>query len=66
MRVGITVSRRPALQGVGDEYVAPLHPDLPQQLVEQLARLADERQPLLVLVGSRRLTDEHQLGVRVA
>ena len=37
-----------------------------EQLVEQSAGLADERQALLVLVGARRLADEHQVGVGVA
>ena len=41
-------------------------PDLPSSCVEQLARLADERQALLVLVRARRLADEHQVGVGVA
>ena len=36
-----------------------------EQLVEQLAGLADERQPLLVLVEAGRLADEHQVCVRV-
>ena len=40
--------------------------DAREQLLEQLARLADERQPLLVLVEARSLADEHQVGVRVA
>ena len=45
--------------------VAP-EADPGQQLVEQLARLADEGLALLVLVESRRLADEHQIGARVA
>ena len=40
--------------------------DLAEQLVEQLAGLADERQALLVLVAPGRLADEHQVGVGVA
>src|SRR4051794_8632171 len=55
-----------ALQHVDDEDVRPREPDLAQQLVEQLARLAHERHALLVLVGPGRLADEHQVGVRVA
>ena len=43
-----------------------LEPDLPEQLVEQLARPAHEREPLLVLVQARRLAHEHQVGVGVA
>ena len=45
---------------------AALEADLGQQLVEQLAGLADEREAQPVLVGARRLADEHQLGVGVA
>ena len=45
---------------------AARQPDLAEQLVEQLARLADERDALLVLVRPGRLADEHQVGVRVA
>ncbi len=41
-------------------------PDLAEQLVEQLAGLADERLALLVLVEAGRLADEHQVGVGVA
>src|SRR5262249_31162834 len=33
---------------------------------EQLTRLADEGQALLVLVGARRFAHEHQLGVRTS
>ena len=43
-----------------------LQPDLLQQLVEQLPGAADERQALAVLLGARRLADEHQVGVGVA
>ena len=37
----------------------------PEELVEELPRLADERVALLVLVEAGRLADEHQLGLRV-
>src|SRR4051794_29310923 len=55
-----------ALQHVDDKDVRPREPDLAQELVEQLARLAHERHALLILVGPGRLADEHQVGVRVA
>jgi hypothetical protein len=64
--MGIAVAGRAALQRVADEDVAALQPDLLEQLVQQLAGLADERQPLLVLVAAGRLPDEHQVGVGVA
>ena len=66
VRLRVAVPGRAALQDVRDEDVAALQSDPGEQLVEQLARLADERQSLLVLVEAGRLADEHQLGVRVA
>ncbi len=62
----VAVPGRPALQDVRYVHVGTGHPDLREQLLEQLARLADERQPLPVLVEARRLADEHQVGVRIA
>ena len=64
-RLGVAIARRPALQHVGDENVLPREADAFQQLVEELARAADERQALAVLFGSRRLADEHHIGVSV-
>src|SRR5207342_684722 len=57
---------RARLEHVGDEDRVAREPDLFQQLVQQLPGAADERQPLAVLFGPRRLADEHQLGVGVA
>src|SRR5581483_8969892 len=51
----VAVSRGPALQGVRDVDVGASEPDPREQPVEQLPRLADERDPLLVLVEPRRL-----------
>jgi hypothetical protein len=39
---------------------------LPHQTVQQLARTTDERQTLTVLFGTRTLSDEHEIGMRVA
>src|SRR5689334_13326100 len=64
MRVAIL--RRPAFEDIRHEHVLAIEVDLGQQLVEQLAGLADEREPHPVLVGARRLADEHQIGVGVA
>jgi len=66
VRLRVTVARRSALEGVADKHVLPRQPDLPQELVEQLAGAAYERQALEVLVMAGRLADEHQVGVRVA
>ena len=51
---------------VRDVDVGASEPDAGEQLVEELAGLADEGEALLVLVEARRLADEHQVGVRVA
>ena len=61
----IAVPRRAALDHVGDVDVGALEADPGEQLLEQLPRLADEGDALLVLVEARRLADEHQLGVGV-
>ncbi len=45
---------------------AARHPDLLEQLLEQLPGATDERHALFVLAGPGRLSDEHQIGVRVA
>ena len=64
--LGIAVARRPAFEHVRHIDAVAVEADPGQQLVEQLARLADEGLALLVLVESRRLADEHQIGARVA
>src|SRR5205814_8942752 len=55
----IPVSRRTALEDVGDEDVAAREADPTQQLVEELARCADEGLALQVLVLTGRLPDDH-------
>ena len=62
----VAVPRRPALDHVRDVDVFPGHADPVEQLVEELPRLADEREALLVLVKARRLADEHEIGLRIA
>ena len=66
VRDRIAVARWSALDDVRDVDVGAVEPDPGEQLVEQLAGLADERDPLLVLVEARALADEHQVGVRAA
>src|SRR5439155_2400881 len=66
VRLRVAVARRAALQHVRDVDVLPRHPDASKQLLEQLPGLADERETLLVLVESRRLADEQQVGARIA
>ena len=62
----VAVPGRPALQDVRDEHVGARQPDPAEELVEELARLADERDALLVLVEPGRLADEHEVGVRAS
>jgi hypothetical protein len=66
LRVRIAVAGRPALDHVGDIDVRPREADSAQQLLEQLAGLPDERDPVLILVEAGRLADEHQVCVRIA
>src|SRR5581483_11696927 len=66
VRLRVAVARRAALEDVRDVDVCACEADLCEQLLEQLAGLADERQALLVLVETGRLADEHQVGVRIA
>ena len=65
-RRGVAIPGRPAHQDVGDEDFRTRHPDLLQQLGQESARAADERQPLAVLFRPRRLADEHHVGIGVA
>ena len=59
-------SRVDELQDVGDVNVFALVAHRLNDLRQQLPRATDERFALRVFVGSRRFTDEHQLGARVA
>ncbi len=64
--LGVAVSRRAALEDVRDVDLGPREADALEQAVEQLPGLADERDPLLVLVEAGSLADEHQVGFGVA
>ncbi len=64
--LGIAVARRPALDDVRDVDVGALEADRLDDLRQQLPGASDERLALEVLVGARRLADEHELRVRVA
>jgi hypothetical protein len=66
LRLRVAVAGRAALEDVRDEDVVAVHPDLAEELVQELPGAADERHPLAVLLGSGRLADEHQVGVGVA
>src|SRR5262249_9058985 len=57
------VVRRPALDRVADVHVLPLEPAGRDDLVEELARLADERLSGRVLVRTRGLADEANVGI---
>src|SRR5262245_3109853 len=65
LRLRITVARRATLEDVRDEDVLPRQPDALEQLGEEASSPANEGQPLAVLLGPGRLTDEDQVGVGV-
>ena len=58
----IAVAGRPALEHVGDVDVLPREAEGLQHRRQQLARAADERLALPVLLGAGRLADEHPAG----
>ncbi len=60
------VAGRAAAVDVADEHVVALEPDGLDDLVEELSGAADEGSSARVLVGARRLADEHQARVRLA
>ncbi len=66
IRLGITVTRRPALEDVGDKYRVPLQTNRPQHFGQQLPRLADKRFALFILMLPWRFTDDHPLGLLIA
>ncbi len=55
----ITVSRRPALDHIGDVHGRPIQTDKNKQLVEKFPCLADEWPALLILVKPGTLSDKH-------
>jgi len=63
---GVAVLRRPVAHDVGDEDLAAVQADAGKQLVEELARGADERPALDVLVVSGRLAEEQDPRLRAA
>src|SRR6185436_671827 len=64
--LGIAVAGRSALEHVGDVDLFPRHADPGEHPREELARRADERLTLSVLVHTRRFPDEQEVGVGVA
>ena len=60
------VAGRPPRNDVGDIGLAAIEADRGDHAVEQLARAADERQALDVLVAAGRLADEHHARLRIA
>src|SRR5262249_35297189 len=51
---------------VGDVHLVAAQADVGDEPGQETARPADERDALLVLLGARALTDEHEVGARVA
>src|SRR5206468_2188542 len=62
----VAIPRRPRLEDVGDVDVRARQTDAGEQRIEQLSRLADERDALLVLVEPRGLADEEEICIRAA
>src|SRR5690606_32158180 len=62
----VAIARRAALQDVRDEYRITPEPDGAQHLVQQLPCPADERLAAAVLLRTRRLADDHPVGVAPA
>ena len=60
------VAGRAPRNDVGDIGGGAVEPDRRHHPVEQLAGASDERQPLEILLASRRLADEHHARLRVA
>ena len=63
-RQRVAVLRRTALDAVGDVDARAVEPDHREHIVEELARPADERLALLVLVRARGLAHDDDLGLR--
>ncbi len=59
----VSILRGSAFQHVADVDLAPLQSDGGQQLIEEVAGGSDKGTTLLILIESRRLTDEHYLGI---
>src|SRR5262245_1167400 len=66
VRFGIAVTRRPALDHVGDINILAPEADRLDDFRQQLTGPADERLALHVFVGTGSLADEHQISLRVA
>src|SRR5690349_11607576 len=62
----IAVTRRTMLEDIRNEHVLTPEVDRSEDLVQQLARLADERLALLILVRAGRFADAHEVGVGVS
>jgi hypothetical protein len=61
--LGVPVLGRPALHDVRDEHVLPPPADGAEEADEQLARPADERASLAVLVEAGAFANQHDRGV---
>src|SRR5438067_2101829 len=62
----VAIPRRAVLQDVADEYVLAAQANGREDLGKELSRRTDERESGRVLLASRRLADDDEIGVRVA
>src|SRR5690606_11993121 len=59
---GVPVPRRPALEDVADEDLAPRAPDREEEQVQELSGRPDERPPGPVLLAAGRLAHNDEIG----
>ena len=62
----IPVIRRTAFEDIGDVDLFPIEIDRLENLGQQLSGRTYERQPLGILIRTRRLADQHQIGGFIA
>jgi hypothetical protein len=62
----LAVPRRTTAIDITDADLITLHTDRFDDLVQQLARTADEWLPLLVLIATGRLTDKHEIRIHIS
>ena len=64
--LGIAVPRRTALQDIADVDILTLQSHGHNDLRQELARPPHEGPPLLVFIGTRRLADKDEIGMRIS
>src|SRR5690606_30604208 len=65
VRLRLAISRRAAAVDVADRNLLTLEAHRDDDVGKQFPGPSDKRESLLVLIGSRGLADEHQIGLEV-